>query len=161
VGASGVGHTRLLRRRLTMILRGNTRRALSWTALAVFFVCGAALLPLRPTWGQDRPPTPTADTTPFAPTAAASPPLVAQETTKSPGTKISGPAVSIDAGLTGVVSAPRDIEEAKDAVELMQVQLDGKKAELLEARALVEQSRRQLDRLSKLRAQGTVSEDEV
>src|SRR5262249_41534241 len=79
VGASGAGHTRLLRRRLTMILKGNTPRALSWTALAAVLVCAAALLPLRPTWGQDRPSTPTDDTTPAAATPAAGTPVLAQQ----------------------------------------------------------------------------------
>src|SRR5262249_12480551 len=56
---------------------------------------------------------------------------------------------------------PRDVEEAKDAVELLQVQLEGKKAELMEARALMEQARRQLARQDKLRERGAISEEEV
>jgi hypothetical protein len=63
--------------------------------------------------------------------------------------------------LTGSIGHPRDIEEAKDAIELLQVQLEGKKAELLESRALVEQVHRQFSRQQKLRERGAVGEEEV
>jgi beta-lactamase regulating signal transducer with metallopeptidase domain len=50
--ASGFGHVHFLRRRLTMIMRGKTPRALTaWSALAVLGF-GALLLPLLPTWAQ-------------------------------------------------------------------------------------------------------------
>jgi beta-lactamase regulating signal transducer with metallopeptidase domain len=60
VAASGLGHLHLLKRRLTMILRGTTPRALSGGGLAVVLLLGAALLPLMPTWAQEppRPPEP-------------------------------------------------------------------------------------------------------
>jgi beta-lactamase regulating signal transducer with metallopeptidase domain len=161
VGASGVGRTYSLRRRLTMIFQGTTPRALSWSAVAILLVCGTALLPLGPTWGQDRQSGPSDDTAPVASRPAAGTSVAAQQATPASSTKISGTVVSSDAGLASSPSAPHDIEEAKDAVELIQVQLEGKKAELREARALVDQSRRQIDRLSKLRAQGGVSEEEV
>jgi beta-lactamase regulating signal transducer with metallopeptidase domain len=161
MGASGAGHTFSLRRRLTMIFQGTTPRALSRTAVAALLVCGAAFLPLRPTWGQDRTSSPSGDATPAASTPAPGRVAVAQQTTPASGTKIAGPEVSGDVVLTGSLSAPRDIDEAKDAVELMQAQLEAKKAELREARALVEQSHRQVDRLSKLQAQRGVSEEEV
>ena len=144
-----------------MIFQGTTPRALSWTAVAALLVCGAAFLPLRPTWGQDRTSSPSGDATPAASTPAPGTTAVAQQTTPASGTKIAGPEVSGDVVVTGSLSAPRDIDEAKDAVELMQAQLEAKKAELREARALVEQSRRQVDRLSKLQAQRGVSEEEV
>jgi beta-lactamase regulating signal transducer with metallopeptidase domain len=161
VGASGAGHTHSLRRRLTMILKGTTPRALSRTALAALLVCAAALLPLRPTWGQDRPATPAENTTPVVQTPATDTVVLTQQAASSSGTKISGPAVNSDTGLTGSIAVPRDVEEAKDLVELVQAQLESKKAELLEARALVEQSNRQLGRLNKLRERGTVAEEEV
>jgi hypothetical protein len=161
LGASGVGQTRLLRRRLTMILKGTTPRALSRTTLAVLLVCGAALLPLRPTWGQQLPSTPNQDTTPVAQTPDGGATVLAQQATPASGTKLSSPALNSDGGLSGSMIAPRDIDEAKDAVELMQAQLEAKKAELLEARALVEQTHRQLTRMNKLRAQGGVTEEEV
>jgi hypothetical protein len=50
--ASGLGHVHLLRRRLTMILRGRTPRALTVTGLLVVLTLGAVLLPLAPTLAQ-------------------------------------------------------------------------------------------------------------
>jgi len=55
VAASGLGHLHLLKRRLTMILRGTTPRALSAGGLAMVLGMGAALLPLMPTWAQEPP----------------------------------------------------------------------------------------------------------
>src|SRR5262249_590486 len=150
LGASGAGHTHLLRRRLIMILKGTTPRALSWTALAGLLCCGAALLPLRPTWAQDRPTAPTDDATPSVATSAPTAGAVAQHAAPISAAQLSDTASNSDAGLTGTIRAPRDIEEAKDAVELMEVQLEGKKAELLEARAMVEQTHRQLNRQQQL-----------
>jgi beta-lactamase regulating signal transducer with metallopeptidase domain len=55
VGASGVGQVRHLRRRLTMVLRGNTCRSLSWLGAAGVFSLGLLLLPLLPVGAQDAP----------------------------------------------------------------------------------------------------------
>lgn len=49
VGVSGAGHVPLLKRRLTMILKGNSPRRLSWAGLLAV-VALAGLLPLLPTW---------------------------------------------------------------------------------------------------------------
>ncbi|GEM_PF-1591277 len=53
--ASGLGHVHLLRRRLIMILRGRTPRALTLTGLLAVLALGLVLLPLVPTWAQDAP----------------------------------------------------------------------------------------------------------
>ncbi|MCI0682363.1 MAG: M48 family metalloprotease [Gemmataceae bacterium] len=53
--ASGLGHVHFLRRRLTMILRGRTPRALTLTGLLVVLTLGLVLLPLAPTWSQEAP----------------------------------------------------------------------------------------------------------
>jgi beta-lactamase regulating signal transducer with metallopeptidase domain len=50
--ASGVGHVRLLKRRLTMILRGSTPRSLTRTGLACVAGLGLLLLPFVPGLGQ-------------------------------------------------------------------------------------------------------------
>jgi tetratricopeptide (TPR) repeat protein len=63
VGASGAGRVSLLKRRLTMILRGPTSRVLGWPGLVALLLVAAALLPLLPTWAQrpqDAPPEPPA-----------------------------------------------------------------------------------------------------
>lgn len=54
--ASGLGHVHLLQRRLTMILRGRTPRALTLTGSAAVLTLGLLLLPLVPTLAQDPPP---------------------------------------------------------------------------------------------------------
>src|SRR5262249_21456549 len=51
--ASGFGHMYLLKRRLTMILRGTTPRTLSWHGSLAVLGVGALLLAFRPTWAQD------------------------------------------------------------------------------------------------------------
>ncbi len=53
--ASGIGQVTQLRRRLTMIMRGNTPRALTGAGLLALLGLAAVLLPLVPSWAQDRP----------------------------------------------------------------------------------------------------------
>src|SRR5262249_32628944 len=48
----GVGHVRLVRRRLTMILRGSTPRSLSAAGVLAVLAVGGLLLPLLPTRAQ-------------------------------------------------------------------------------------------------------------
>lgn len=50
--ASGFGPVHLLRRRLTMILKGKTPRALTWLGVLGVIAVAALLLPLVPTWAQ-------------------------------------------------------------------------------------------------------------
>ena len=58
--ASGLGHVHLLQRRLTMILRGRTPRALTLTGLVAVLLVGVLALPLVPTWAQAPPAAPAA-----------------------------------------------------------------------------------------------------
>jgi beta-lactamase regulating signal transducer with metallopeptidase domain len=58
MSASGLGHVRQLRRRLTMIMQGTARRSLHWSGSLFALGLSAALLPLAPTWAQDPKPTP-------------------------------------------------------------------------------------------------------
>jgi beta-lactamase regulating signal transducer with metallopeptidase domain len=51
-GASGIGQVQHLRRRITMIMRGTTPRALTWVGGLAVAALGAMLLPLLPTWDQ-------------------------------------------------------------------------------------------------------------
>jgi beta-lactamase regulating signal transducer with metallopeptidase domain len=50
--ASGFGHVQTLRRRLTMIMRGTTPRALTASGAITVLAVAALLLPLLPTWAQ-------------------------------------------------------------------------------------------------------------
>ncbi len=53
--ASGIGHVADLKRRLQMIMRQTTPRSLTWGGLLGLLVLGGLVLPLGPTWGQDKP----------------------------------------------------------------------------------------------------------
>jgi beta-lactamase regulating signal transducer with metallopeptidase domain len=53
--ASGIGQVADLKRRLTMIMRGDTPRALTWPASLVVLGLGALLLPMLPARAQDQP----------------------------------------------------------------------------------------------------------
>ena len=50
--ASGIGHVQSLRRRLTMIMRGTTPRALTVGGVLAVLALGALLLPFMPIWAQ-------------------------------------------------------------------------------------------------------------
>jgi beta-lactamase regulating signal transducer with metallopeptidase domain len=54
--ASGVGHFHLVKRRLTMILRGNTRQTLTGAGFLAVVGMGVVLLPLLPTVGRTQTP---------------------------------------------------------------------------------------------------------
>jgi beta-lactamase regulating signal transducer with metallopeptidase domain len=56
--ASGIGHVRLLQRRLTMIMRGTTPRTLTLSGGLAVLGLGALLLPLMPSWAQSPSPAP-------------------------------------------------------------------------------------------------------
>jgi beta-lactamase regulating signal transducer with metallopeptidase domain len=58
VGASGIGHVTNLRRRLIMIMQGNTPRSLSVTGWASLLGLGLFLLPLMPARAQEPKPDP-------------------------------------------------------------------------------------------------------
>jgi len=56
--ASGIGHVRLLKRRLTMIMQGTTPRTLTLSGGLAVLGLGALLLPLMPSWAQTPNPKP-------------------------------------------------------------------------------------------------------
>jgi beta-lactamase regulating signal transducer with metallopeptidase domain len=51
--ASGFGHVNDLKRRLTMIMSGQTPRALTWAGCLTVLGLGAALIAIQPTWADD------------------------------------------------------------------------------------------------------------
>lgn len=53
--ASGMGEFHSLKRRLTMIKRGDTPRGLGWAGFSLLCAAAAVTLPLRPTWAQEEP----------------------------------------------------------------------------------------------------------
>jgi bla regulator protein blaR1 len=52
VAASGFGHPHYLKRRLIMIMRGTTPRALGWGGSLAALALAVTLLPLSPSWAQ-------------------------------------------------------------------------------------------------------------
>ncbi|MFN4258443.1 MAG: M56 family metallopeptidase [Gemmataceae bacterium] len=54
MGASGIGPIPDLKRRLTMIMRGTTPRALGWGGFLACLALAAFLLPLTPSWADDK-----------------------------------------------------------------------------------------------------------
>jgi beta-lactamase regulating signal transducer with metallopeptidase domain len=55
LAASGLGHVNDLKRRLIMIMRGRTPRALTWAGCLLVLGLAAALLTVRPGWAQAPP----------------------------------------------------------------------------------------------------------
>ncbi len=52
LAASGIGQVSCLKRRLTMIVRAQTPKGLSWPGRLAVFTLAGVLLPLAPTWAQ-------------------------------------------------------------------------------------------------------------
>src|SRR6266516_1281525 len=136
---------RFLKRRLTMIVQGQTPRAMSRLALWSIVGLGALLLPLLPVPAQQtanpgsddeeqvQPPPP--PKTPPAPTEApASEPLPIQ------------------------VDRAEQMEDARDQIELMQAKLMIKRAELEEMEMRIRLAQRNVSRLEEVYKKGVVQE---
>jgi beta-lactamase regulating signal transducer with metallopeptidase domain len=143
--ASGAGHVRFLKRRLSMIMHESPRSTWSWLGVCVVLAL-AMLLPCRPVLAQPETPAKAAP-----PPVAEPPPANLARTTKptEPRTASSWP----------MVAQPGNYQDAADEVELLRVQLRAKEAELQEAKVLVTQARRQSERLATLK--GAVSSEEA
>jgi beta-lactamase regulating signal transducer with metallopeptidase domain len=146
LGASGMGQVYLLKRRLSMILRGTTSPALSWLGFLVVLGVGAGLLPLAPSWAQKQPVNDSANPTPSQ--AAGD-----QPTQAKPTPRLSEPLQK--------PQASDRADEAREELELLQVQLEGKRAELQEAKARLAQGKIEVDRLQRLQPKGLTSETEL
>jgi beta-lactamase regulating signal transducer with metallopeptidase domain len=164
--ASGIGHVSHVKRRLTMILRGTPSRTLSPGGLLVVLGLGLLLLPLVPTWAQPReepkaPGTdkkaaePIADPPPVAAKAAerAAEPPPAAESAVAPSPEDTARKTSADR------ERAEEIERARDEVELLEVQLRIKQAELQAVRTGVNQAHDRLARIKDLQTRGVVSSE--
>jgi beta-lactamase regulating signal transducer with metallopeptidase domain len=183
LGASGIGQVQFLKRRLIMIMRGTTPKALSGLGLLALLGLGALLLPLLPTWAQSDEPLPAADEAPavaglppqaeravppdpalapvaappgFVPTGAA--PDMAFPVAAQPAAGSSGRAW----GATRAANAPAEaVEDARDEAELLAVQLESKRAELNEVQALRRQAQRTAERTNRLLQSGNIDSAEA
>jgi beta-lactamase regulating signal transducer with metallopeptidase domain len=173
IGASGMGRLHPVKRRLSMILRGTTPRALTWPAFVALLAL-VALLPLRPTWAV-----PGTPDEPAVEAATADPPA-AQATEKLPPVS---PSVGLPAqdrppappaGLppanavwnsqvfrNEMAVRKQQVEQAEYEVKLAEVQLGLKQSELREAQVHVQGAQRNLERVSALNDNRAVSRGEL
>jgi hypothetical protein len=162
VAASGVGQKHLLKRRLTMIMRGTTPRGLSAAGSFAVLALAAILLPLHPTWartaqgpqdaGGQQPPGGTAATA-----GRFSGPADGDVNNGAPAGLIAGDDASLDRGrMEG-----RRVEDAQDDVDLLRAQLELRVAERREAEALLHQARTDAERVRRNDKNGAVSREQV
>jgi beta-lactamase regulating signal transducer with metallopeptidase domain len=164
VVASGIGQARLLRRRLTMIMRGTSSRPLGLAGALVVIGLGILLLPLLPTWAQtdpaqdpDQPPAiaPSGGLQPGSPAGADLPEQATQP--EQPG--------GAGAAQPGQPRVPEGMEvhdaqrlqSARDEVEVLEAQLEIKRAEIKEIEVQREGAERALSIINTLYQQKSMS----
>jgi beta-lactamase regulating signal transducer with metallopeptidase domain len=131
--ASGAGHVRPLKRRLTMILRGTPSRNLTWGGLLAVLALAALLLPLWPTWAEPPRDAPAGSKEggETSPPADDAPPAFLLE---GAGQRLPGPAEWDRAAGRPATAKERaraeQIQDLKDAIEVLEVQLDIKREEV-------------------------------
>jgi beta-lactamase regulating signal transducer with metallopeptidase domain len=133
VAASGAGRVQSLKRRLIMILQGPSPRALSGTGLLTVLALGVLLLPLLPTWADQQPDQPRAETGPVAPSAV----------------PVAGP--------KGAAPA----ERLRFETEELETQLAIRRAQLQAARTILEHVTQRCKRAVALFEKGAISRVEV
>jgi beta-lactamase regulating signal transducer with metallopeptidase domain len=177
LAASGIGQMHLLKRRVTMIMRGTTPRALSAAGFLAVLGLGAFLLPLYPTWAQtNQPPEPAPDNASPGATATTSQRFVPATTSVeiassdhpssgTPATVGEGgdaePRNAFGGGIAERRGYPETVEDAKDEIDLLRVQLEQRRAELREAEARLHQNKIAAERISKLAKTGAVDSSEI
>ena len=172
--ASGMGHVRPLKARITMMMRGTNADRLPRAGAWALAGLGMTLLVLRPVWADDRTVTATQDqpTAPRQSSAASAPvptqpasssvPVNAAQGQPSPTAPVAvnQAAAPTTATVAGPLPNKAQQAEARDQLELLRVQLASKKAELQEARAMARLARQQLKRITQLHNTSGVSEGE-
>jgi hypothetical protein len=163
--ASGAGHVQLLKRRLTMILKGTPPRSLTGGGLLLVAAL-AVLLPLWPTWAE--PPRP-AGTDAARPAGLDAPAVADEEPADAPrpGNKRkqveeedeAPPKPKVPAALPG--ESGSQVQDLQDEIELLEAKLDVKKAELVAAEKALQGAVARLDRIKRLTATGAVSVGEL
>src|SRR5262249_16226979 len=155
LAASGAGHVGAIKRRLTMILRGPRSRALSGAGLLAVLGLAAILLPLLPTWAQQAPHelAPAVSTAKAAvlppPQTVPAPDQSSNQKAASGQSKTGQPAANLDPALA------EQVQQVRDEIELLEAQLEVKRAQVRAARTALESAEEQHQRLTKLAASGT------
>jgi beta-lactamase regulating signal transducer with metallopeptidase domain len=161
--ASGLGELQHLKRRLTMILRGNPSHSLTWGGLLA--VLGlAALLPLWPTWAQPSRAEGPGDNTDSATTErqAGEKPAAgrAVEAPPASGTPKVPPPVAAAPKEKPATDRERDeqIQSVRDDVELLEAQFEVKQAQIKAAKIALDRSRQRRIKVESAYRSGTVPE---
>jgi beta-lactamase regulating signal transducer with metallopeptidase domain len=147
MGASGLGQFRHLSRRIAMIMKGKTPRDLSWVGLLGLLALAALLLPWAPSLARQLDP-------------PVESPTVAVQTS---GDALEAP-IAIEEGPLALADDPASddqLADARDELELLELQIQTKKSSLKSAQAQLEYSRRATDRVRALEAKGAISREEV
>jgi hypothetical protein len=168
LGASGVEPMRFLKRRLAMIVRAQTPRAMSrWAVLAVVGL-GAILLPLLPIPAQQ----PKSDQGDDESSLSASAPAQTSGAADQPADESGQPFRLEQTGLAPVqryrsaqvggssvqLDRSEQIEAAKDQVELMEARLRIKQAEIQELKMRIRQAQRNVERWEEMHKKGYADE---
>jgi beta-lactamase regulating signal transducer with metallopeptidase domain len=167
VAASGAGRVKTLKRRLRMILQRPSPRALSGAGLLAVLGLGGLLLPLLPTWADEQaaesrgaPARPAAEQPPDPPLVPRTPAAPAPESPPFRRAKVFPPT---DRAPQPEAPAGRDlaelIQKARDEVELLEAQVEVKRAQLKAAAAALEFARQNFARVQRLA--GAVSSEEL
>jgi beta-lactamase regulating signal transducer with metallopeptidase domain len=149
VGASGVGQVRSLKRRLTMIVRDTPPRSLSWAGTLAVCALGALLLPLWPTRAVPAPPAEEQVEPPPKPRHDP-PPVTAEERPPAEERKPE----TVWWSRLGRAGLAAELEKARDEVELLEVQLEVKRAQLEAAKLTLSHAADYLARITPLRQKG-------
>jgi beta-lactamase regulating signal transducer with metallopeptidase domain len=148
---SGIGYVGSLRRRLTMIMRGTTPKALSAAGFLLLAALGLLVLPLLPTWAETDPQPP-----------AAAEPAVDDDGQTAPdvprATQQGGNPLAPEARTT---ARPSRVREAQVEIKLMQSRVQAKNAELQESQALLRQAEKGLARTQTLVRTHAISAEDV
>jgi beta-lactamase regulating signal transducer with metallopeptidase domain len=152
--ASGMGQTYHLKRRVTMIMCGTTRRSLSRIGIGAMLVLATLLLPWVPGWAQTngQPAAVADEEEPPAPSPAAPRPAVPPHVISSPPR----PAAPTE-------ERSEQQQELRDDIELLRVQHEVLEADLAETKVHVQKAQRHLATIQSLRKQniGAVSNEDL
>jgi beta-lactamase regulating signal transducer with metallopeptidase domain len=176
LAASGIGQMHLLKRRVTMIMRGTTPRALSAAGCLAVLGLAAVLLPLYPTWAQTEQRPETAADKPASGGIATTPGRFAASPDFAAGTPdhpTSAASAAVDQGVTTEPrnpyarrigegrGYPETVDDVQDEMDLLRLQLEQRRAERREVDARLRQARITSSRASNLAATHAIDPSEA